>query len=407
MANLYCEKCRKTMDEDNFYTYKDGSKTELCKKCLTMHIDNYNPDTFLWLLEKMDVPYIPNEWNVLREKAYAKDPYKMNGMSVFGKYLSKMKLKQWKQYTWADTEALQAKAKEEEINYRAQHPEMDEKDKKIKEMFEQGLISEAQYKTYMNSESLVASGPTPPPAPKGVVVSSPGFDAYGYPVNGPYEQLEFDDPAADLTNEDKVYLAMKWGKLYKPDEWIALEKNYNEMMESFDIQDADTINTLILLCKINLKMNQAIDCGDMEGALKSSRMYDSLRKSAKFTAAQNKEDKGNFIDSIGEMVMLCEREEGFIPRFATDIPQDKVDLTLKDMNNYVHKLVTQDLGFGQQIEDAIKKIQIQKEMNEAEDAELLDDNEITAELLDQDMENFYQDVQEQKEKDFKTIMGEE
>lgn len=407
MANLYCEKCRKTMDEDNFYTYKDGSKTELCKKCLTMHIDNYNPDTFLWLLEKMDVPYIPNEWNVLREKAYAKDPYKMNGMSVFGKYLSKMKLKQWKQYTWAHTEELQAKAKEEEINYRAQHPEMDEKDKKIKEMFEQGLISEAQYKTYMNSESLVASGPTPPPAPKGVVVSSPGFDAYGYPVNGPYEQLEFDDPAADLTNEDKVYLAMKWGKLYKPDEWIALEKNYNEMMESFDIQDADTINTLILLCKINLKMNQAIDCGDMEGALKSSRMYDSLRKSAKFTAAQNKEDKGNFIDSIGEMVMLCEREEGFIPRFATDIPQDKVDLTLKDMNNYVHKLVTQDLGFGQQIEDAIKKLQIQKEMNEAADAEFLDDDEITAELLDQDMENFYQDVQEQKEKDFKTIMGEE
>ena len=407
MANLYCEKCRKTMDEDNFYTYKDGSKTELCKKCLTMHIDNYNPDTFLWLLEKMDVPYIPNEWNVLREKAYAKDPYKMNGMSVFGKYLSKMKLKQWKQYTWADTEALQAKAKEEEINYRAQHPEMDEKDKKIKEMFEQGLISEAQYKTYMNSESLVASGPTPPLAPKGVVVSSPGFDAYGYPVNGPYEQLEFDDPAADLTNEDKVYLAMKWGKLYKPDEWIALEKNYNEMMESFDIQDADTINTLILLCKINLKMNQAIDCGDMEGALKSSRMYDSLRKSAKFTAAQNKEDKNNFIDSIGEFIVMCEREEGFIPKFATDIPQDKVDLTLKDMNNYVHKLVTQDLGFGQQIEDAIKKIQIQKEMNEAADAELLEDDDITAEMLDQDLENFYQDVADQKEKDFKTIYGEE
>ena len=410
MANLYCEKCRKTMDEDNFYTYKDGSKTELCKKCLTMHIDNYNPDTFLWLLEKMDVPYIPNEWNVLREKAYAKDPYKMNGMSVFGKYLSKMKLKQWKQYTWADTEALQAKAKEEEINYRAQHPEMDEKDKKIKEMFEQGLISEAQFKTYMDSESLMANHPSAPPIappPKGVVISSPGFDAYGYPVNGPYEQLEFDDPAADLTNEDKVYLAMKWGKLYKPDEWIALEKNYNEMMDSFDIQDADTINTLILLCKINLKMNQAIDCGDMEGALKSSRMYDSLRKSAKFTAAQNKEDKNNFIDSIGEFIVMCEREEGFIPKFATDIPQDKVDLTLKDMNNYVHKLVTQDLGFGQQIEDAIKKIQIQKEMNEAADAELLEDDDITAEMLDQDLENFYQDVADQKEKDFKTLYGEE
>ena len=34
------------MDESQFYTYRDGSKVELCKKCLTMHIDNFNPDTY-------------------------------------------------------------------------------------------------------------------------------------------------------------------------------------------------------------------------------------------------------------------------------------------------------------------------------------------------------------------------
>ena len=38
-------------------------------------------------------------------------------------------------------------------------------------------------------------------------------------------------------NDDKIYLAMKWGRLYRPDEWIELERNYNEMMNSFDIQD--------------------------------------------------------------------------------------------------------------------------------------------------------------------------
>ena len=112
--NCSCDKCGKSMDEGQFYTYKNGEKTELCKKCLTMHIDNFNPDTFLWLLEKMDVPYIPEEWNVLRDKAFAKDPYKMNGMSVFGKYLSKMKLKQWKHLTWADTERLKLEAEEKE-----------------------------------------------------------------------------------------------------------------------------------------------------------------------------------------------------------------------------------------------------------------------------------------------------
>ena len=58
--------------------------------------------------------------------------------------------------------------------------------------------------------------------------------------------------------------------------------------------------------------------------------------------------------------LLCAKKDGFIPVYENDIPQDKVDLTLKDMENYLYKLVTQDLGFGQQIEDALKKIQIPK-----------------------------------------------
>ena len=162
----------------------------------------------------------------------------------------------------------------------------------------------------------------------------------------------------------------------------------------------------MLLCKTDLKMNQAIDIGDFDGFQKLSRVSDSLRKSAKFTAAQNKEEKGDFVDSIGEFVAMCEREGGFIPRYATDIPQDKVDLTLKDMNNYLYKLVTQDLGFGQQIEDALKKIQIQKEMNESEEKNLDEDEDIQ-ELVDRDYEEFYNSVAEQKEKDYKNLMGEE
>jgi hypothetical protein len=57
------------------------------------------------------------------------------------------------------------------------------------------------------------------------------------------------------------------------------------MTESFDIQDADTINTLKLICKTNLKMNQALDIGDLDGYQKLARVSESLRKSAKFTAA--------------------------------------------------------------------------------------------------------------------------
>lgn len=125
-----------------------------------------------------------------------------------------------------------------------------------------------------------------------------------------------------------------------------------------------------------------------------------MRKSAKFTAAQNKDQNSEYVDSIGELVALCEKENGFIPRYATDIPQDKVDATLADMNNYVYKLVTQDLGFGRQIEDALKKIQIQKEMDEDDDTLDLGGSEAApAKLSDEDYENFFKDIEKQRDQD--------
>ena len=178
------------------------------------------------------------------------------------------------------------------------------------------------------------------------------------------------------------------------------------MTNSFDIQDADTINTLILICKTNLKMNQALDCGDIEGFQKLSKVSESLRKSAKFTAAQNKEEKNDYVDCVGELVAMCERE-GYIPRYETDVPQDKVDLTLKDMNSYIYKLVTQDLGFGQQIEDALKKIQIQKEMSESEAADPMADEEAIQGLKDAEIAEYYNSIEEQRNLDAEVLASTE
>ena len=387
---MVCTKCGRDLNDTAFYSYKDGTKNELCKKCLTMHVDNFDPETYVWILEKLDLPYIPSEWNSLREKAYAKGPEKMNGTTVLGKYISKMKLKQWKDYSWKDTEKLQ---KEDAKKQAAIEEERRVIEERTKAQFEAGAISEAEYKTLMSANAQRKSN---------LLTSSKAAPAIGSIQEDPFNEDYFiseDDlpnPASELTDEDKIYLAMKWGRTYRPEDWVALEKNYNEMMDSFDIDDADTKNTLILLCKINLKMNQSIDSGDIEGALKASKMYDSFRKTAKFTAAQNKNKKEEFVDSIGELITLCERE-GFIPRYATDVPQDKVDATLRDMKAYNKKLVTEDLGFGQQIEDALKKLQIQKEMREADDEAF--DEEFPNELSDDNYEQFYKEIEEQKKAD--------
>ena len=397
MANKLCQKCGKMLDEDTqFYTYKNGEKTEMRKKCLTMHIDNWDPSTYLRLLENMHVPYVPVEWDVLRDRAFAKNP-NLNGMSVFGKYLSKMKLKQWKNYGWADSDRLQALNEEKRS---AQEAERAAFDAEIKEKFEAGEISEAEYKTMVSAQAQHEEYVNAP-----IMQPNATMDRY-YDENTSIVNSQLDNSVAQLTNDDKIYLAMKWGALYKPQEWIELERSYEEMTNSFDIQDADTINTLILICKTNLKMNQALDCGDIEGFQKLSKVSESLRKSAKFTAAQNKEEKNDYVDCVGELVAMCERE-GYIPRFETDIPQDKVDLTLKDMENYLYKLVTQDLGFGQQIEDALKKIQIQKEMAETETVDPESDEEAIQGLKDAEIAEYYNSIEEQKMLDADLFNSEE
>ena len=399
MAKYHCDKCNKELEEINFYKYRDGSYVELCKKCLTLHVDVFDPTTFTWLLQKLDVPYIPQEWNAVIENKMAKKPDKpISHSAVFGSYLSKTKLKQWKDFHWEDNERIQelcfanaAKASEERA----------ELDAMYQEQFEAGEISEAQYKTLTSpkqrneqmAQMLASKGP---------------YLGEDNPFNENFfmDETELPDPAAMMTQEEKITLAMKWGKLYKPSEWVELETDYQRMMQSFDIQDADSQNTLILLCKTNLKANQAIDSGDIEGYQKLAKVSESLRKSAKFTAQQNKESKEDFVDSIGQLIALCEKD-GFIPRFCTDIPQDKVDLTLRDMNEYVRKLVTQDLGFGQQIEDSLKKIMLQNEMNkeaEARQAEEGDDYDPYAptQIEDEDIAEYYDNIQTQKAVD-KTI----
>ena len=344
-----CDKCGRNIDEDNFYQYKNGNKMDLCKKCYTMHMDAFDPQTFLWALEDCDVPYIPQEWNILRDKAWAKDPKKFSHMAIFGKYLSKMKLKQWKDLCWADTERLEKERKEAMATVAEKSKSRNEE---LKAAFEAGTISEAEYKTFVNTEILYDQGVNLNPVTGNPITGPAGFNAFD--ETQLIDESELPDPASELTKEDKIYLAMKWGRNYKPAEWLALEKNYTDMKKSFDIQDADSEKTLMFLCKANLKAHQAIDCGDIDGFQKLMRSQEGLRKTAKFTAAQNKEDKADFVDCIGTMVAYCEKVGGVIPRLKLDYDYDIVDKVINDMKEYNKSLVYEDTSLARQIEDYLR-----------------------------------------------------
>lgn len=339
-----------------------------------MHVDNWDPETYLWILEEVDVPYIKDEWDGLLKK-YADDPKKLTSLTILGRYLSKMKLKQWNQYSWADTERLAEEAQKLKVN----------------SMKAQGLTGEQ-----IEEQLAIDRTPERPAGLASPIVGSTPFDVI---------EEEEDDIAADLSEEDKIYLRLKWGRSYRPDEWVRMEQLYQDMMKSYDIQSAGHKDTLIMVCKTSLKANQLLDAGEIDGYQKMAKVYDSLMKSGKFQAAQTKEENGESIDSIGELVAICEKE-GFIPRYYVDSPKDQVDRTLQDMQIYTRTLVTEELNLGNMLESAVREIESDRAreataVTEVDDAESDDDERLAAALFDEPVveqtDQDYQDFEDFKE----------
>lgn len=384
----YCEKCNKTMGASEFYTsnnlekYPNDGKFPVCKKCMTMHVNNWDPETYLWILQEADVPYVPEEWNKLLAK-YGRDKSKVTGTTIVGRYLGKMKLIQFKKWRWKDTEFLQeleAKKREEAM--------------KTLGYDDQQITLANEKAAYQIPENIEIPD----------LESNDNDDYDGYDDEDYFGRDDDFSSDIDLTDEDRIYLRLKWGKTYKPDEWVWLEQLYNEMLESYDIQSAGHIDNLKLLCKTSLKCNQLIDVGDIEGYQKMSKVYDQLMKSGKFTAAQNKAEKGEYVDSIGELVALCEAD-GFIPRYYVGEPNDKVDQTIVDIKRYVKTLITEETSLGNLIEEAIKSNQREDEAAQAAvDAgeDLLEDDEIEeleAQLHDEDFEEYNEFLENEEASD--------
>ena len=300
----------------------------------------------------------------------------MSGLSVIGKYLAKMKLNQWNKYGFADSQVAQLET-EKKQDKKIEDKKKYEADLKIQ--LEEGQISEAEYKTLVSTETQNKQLPkiqgnaitgdnlaqlyktAAPPASYAEALNN---------MKNPFiegnfvSEDEMIDPAAELDKQDRIYLAMKWGRTYTANQHVALERMYNEFMNSFDIQGAARIDTLKMICKTSLKMNQAIDQGDIDTYQKLSRVYDSMMKSAKFTEAQNKSNEGAGIDSASAIVDFVEAHSGQIPKYDCSQPQDIVDNIILDLKAYTRNLIYEDKALAQEIEKYLQNKKISDAMKE-------------------------------------------
>lgn len=398
-----CVKCGKTMSESFFFSKKNGERSIMCRDCLTMYIDNRKPSTFLWILEDFDFPYVEDVWVSLANKVYKQDPANFGPRSVIGRYFRTMKMVSWRDYSWADSDRLNAErqGKREHVTANRREAYLDEeKEQKLLEQLEKGEISQAQYQTLSarysfdhnemdKNPNVIASDPVANVAESTEEEDSPPAQTEDSTLLTPLgkNETELDigvvedkkpefletievnenDIISELTQEDMKYLALKWGMAYKPAEWVKLEEIYKKYESEYEL-NVDRAETLKSICKTKFKMDQAIDIDDIRSYKDLSAVYDQLRKSGKFTESQNVEQQKREIDSIGELVQFVENKGGIIPRFENpeEEPQDKIDFLINDMKNYVNNLVRNELGLGSLIESYVEKLRKQ-EVKSAED----------------------------------------
>ena len=285
--------------------------------------NNTDPATFKPLLKKYDVPYIKDEWQSILQGAMLRKK-KITSTTVIGKYLSKMRLGQYKDYCYEDTDIESNKGK----IYKTRLEE-------IEESYKNGDLTEEQYEGYKRS------------IPKPV-------DVTGMKEDSGVEEIA-QQVSNELTKEDRLYLGLKWGKEYSAADWLWLEQKYNEYVEAFGLSESEAsrLDNLVLLSKTSLSLNRALEEGDIDAVSKMSKAYETFLKAGKFAESQASGAKDGKFDSVGKIVLYAEQKKGRIEPYDLDIDRDYIDKGLKLIKSWIEKTFRNDSSISRKLDEYV------------------------------------------------------
>lgn len=319
-GKCFCPTCKKTLDEKNFFKTRRTDKHPSgilpeCKTCITMKVDDGDLGTILPILKEIDLPYYPSKWRELVQKK------PQGGASIIGKYVSMMRMNQYKKYFWKDSESLCQQEYESLLAaFRQESDSETEAEKKAEAAQNLSDIQGTQMRTM-----------TTAPAPSTMYGLTPETSKYG------------------LTQEEIDELKLTWGEDYTEDQFQQLEQLFNDMKEAYVIQDPIAISNAKMICKLTVKMNRFLDIDDVESSSKISRQLDTFIKTANLAPVQQK-DRQQTTFAISQLAFLVEREGGFIPEFYIEQPNDKIDQILADMQQYTEHLVRGESNIAEMVE---------------------------------------------------------
>jgi hypothetical protein len=149
------------------------------------------------------------------------------------------------------------------------------------------------------------------------------------------QEIKTDDGVIKLNKE----IAMKFGSGYTNREYLQMEKFYQDMCRTHDINTPQLKKQLIYLCKLQVQMDRALEKGDSGAFKKYSDAYEQILKSSGFRPIDSKSaSEASGILSFSKIAEEVERR-GYVEPKPIEERLDLLDVFILAHLNYIRKLL--------------------------------------------------------------------
>jgi len=150
-----------------------------------------------------------------------------------------------------------------------------------------------------------------------------------------------EDNFINTNNSVSDELIIKFGRGYTNEQYVQMEKFYDEMIHSRKIDTPEHKKLLIIMCRLQTKIDTALENNDITTFEKLHKQYQDLIKNSGFRPIdKTASDVASGIRTFSQIFAEIEKD-GFIKPAPINYEQDIVDKSIQYLLNYQLKLLNQ------------------------------------------------------------------
>lgn len=154
---------------------------------------------------------------------------------------------------------------------------------------------------------------------------------------------KFEEASDESENSSRIKSQNNWGSKYDREQVEYLNSLYKNMQEEYTIVTTQHKETLKLVCKMQLRLDELFELNDMSNFTKLNKEYLNILQSSGLRPIDKKSGSDKYgLRSFSQIYEEVEKD-GFVKPKPVTYQQDIVDKTIQYILNYNRKMVGKEI----------------------------------------------------------------